>query len=109
MEALSFATTAAFSGSARVGQTPAANVSSGSVAPCGTGTHGIVACATAGDSAGGQDIALGTSSVTGASASGFRFRSPSARRLHWRSIPQKDGVTIEFASVAGHDEYSIPV
>ena len=35
--------------------------------------------------------------------------SPSARRLHWWSIPQKDGVTIEFASVAVHDEFSIPV
>jgi predicted RNA-binding protein with RPS1 domain len=35
--------------------------------------------------------------------------SPSARRLHWWSIPQKDGATIEFASVAVHDEFSIPV
>ncbi len=35
--------------------------------------------------------------------------SPSARRLHWWNIPQKDGATVEFASVAVHDEYSIPV
>ncbi len=34
--------------------------------------------------------------------------SPSARRLHWWNIPQKDGATIEFASVAVHDEFSIP-
>lgn len=35
--------------------------------------------------------------------------SPSARRLHWWSVSQKDGATIEFASVAVHDDYSIPV
>jgi predicted RNA-binding protein with RPS1 domain len=35
--------------------------------------------------------------------------SPSARRLHWWSIPQKDGATIEFAIVAVHDEFSIPI
>jgi predicted RNA-binding protein with RPS1 domain len=34
--------------------------------------------------------------------------SPSARRLHWWNIPQKDGATVEFASVAVHDEFSIP-
>jgi hypothetical protein len=34
--------------------------------------------------------------------------SPSARRLHWWSIPGPSGVTIEFASVAVHDEFSIP-
>lgn len=35
--------------------------------------------------------------------------SPSARRLHWWSIPQKDGETTEFASVVVHDEFSIPI
>lgn len=34
--------------------------------------------------------------------------TPSARRLHWWRIPHKEGATIEFASVAVHDEYSIP-
>lgn len=34
--------------------------------------------------------------------------TPSARRLHWWDIPRKDGRTIEFASVAVHDDYSIP-
>jgi hypothetical protein len=34
--------------------------------------------------------------------------SPSARRLHWWSIPAKAGTAIEFANVAVHDEYSIP-
>jgi len=34
--------------------------------------------------------------------------TPSARRLHWWSIPQKNGETIEFASVAVHDDFSIP-
>jgi len=32
-----------------------------------------------------------------------------ARRLHWWSIAQKDGATIEFASVAVHDEFTTPV
>lgn len=34
--------------------------------------------------------------------------TPSARRLHWWRIPHKEGAAIEFASVAVHDEYSIP-
>jgi predicted RNA-binding protein with RPS1 domain len=34
--------------------------------------------------------------------------SPSARRLHWWAIPGAEGITIEFASVAVHDEFSIP-
>jgi hypothetical protein len=34
--------------------------------------------------------------------------TPSARRLHWWSIPGLGGATIEFASVAVHDEFSIP-
>ncbi|MBK7645354.1 MAG: S1 RNA-binding domain-containing protein [Planctomycetes bacterium] len=32
----------------------------------------------------------------------------SARRLHWWDIPGADGRTIEFASVAVHDDFSIP-
>lgn len=32
----------------------------------------------------------------------------SARRLHWWEIPGKGGRTIEFASVAVHDDFSIP-
>jgi predicted RNA-binding protein with RPS1 domain len=35
--------------------------------------------------------------------------SPSARRLHWWVIPGSSGPTIEFANVAIHDEFSIPV
>jgi hypothetical protein len=34
--------------------------------------------------------------------------SPSARRLHWWVVPGAGGVTIEFASVAVHDDLSIP-
>lgn len=34
--------------------------------------------------------------------------SPGARRLHWWEIPGRDGRTIEFASVAHHDDMSIP-
>jgi predicted RNA-binding protein with RPS1 domain len=34
--------------------------------------------------------------------------TPSARRLHWWAIPQPGGVVIEFASVAVHDDYSMP-
>ena len=32
----------------------------------------------------------------------------SARRLHWWDVPGPDGRTIEFASVAIHDDFSIP-
>jgi hypothetical protein len=32
----------------------------------------------------------------------------SARRLHWWEIPGRNGKTIEFASVAVHDDFSIP-
>jgi predicted RNA-binding protein with RPS1 domain len=38
----------------------------------------------------------------------LQIGSPSARRLHWWNIPHPDGATIEFASVAVHDEFSIP-
>jgi|GEM_PF-2246505 len=34
--------------------------------------------------------------------------TPGARRLHWWEIPGRDGRTIEFASVAHHDDVSIP-
>lgn len=34
--------------------------------------------------------------------------APGARRLHWWEIPGRDGRTIEFASVAHHDDVSIP-
>jgi len=34
--------------------------------------------------------------------------TPGARRLHWWEIPGRDGRTIEFASVAHHDDTSIP-
>jgi predicted RNA-binding protein with RPS1 domain len=34
--------------------------------------------------------------------------TPSARRLHWWVVPHKQGETIEFASVATHDDFSIP-
>jgi hypothetical protein len=34
--------------------------------------------------------------------------TPSARRLHWWDVPGPDGRTIEFASVAVHDDFSIP-
>ncbi|HZJ71900.1 MAG TPA: hypothetical protein VFF36_13285, partial [Planctomycetota bacterium] len=33
--------------------------------------------------------------------------TPSARRLHWWAIPEADGA-IEFASVAVHDDFSMP-
>jgi predicted RNA-binding protein with RPS1 domain len=38
----------------------------------------------------------------------LQVNTPSARRLHWWSIPAPDGATIEFASVAVHDDFSIP-
>lgn len=34
--------------------------------------------------------------------------TPSARRLHWWDVSGRDGRTIEFASVAVHDDFSIP-
>jgi predicted RNA-binding protein with RPS1 domain len=34
--------------------------------------------------------------------------SPSARRLHWWSVPCQDGGTIEFALACVHDEFDIP-
>lgn len=34
--------------------------------------------------------------------------SPAARRLHWWDVPGESGRTIEFASVATHDDMSIP-
>jgi predicted RNA-binding protein with RPS1 domain len=34
--------------------------------------------------------------------------TPSARRLHWWDVPGRNGRTIEFASVAVHDDLSIP-
>ena len=34
--------------------------------------------------------------------------TPSARRLHWWKAPAEAGPAIELASVAVHDEYSIP-
>lgn len=34
--------------------------------------------------------------------------TPSARRLHWWRIPGEHGGAIEFASVAVHDDYSLP-
>ncbi len=38
----------------------------------------------------------------------LQIGTPSARRLHWWSIPGSDGATIEFASVAVHDDFGIP-
>jgi hypothetical protein len=38
----------------------------------------------------------------------LQVNTPSARRLHWWSVPDQDGATIEFASVAVHDAYGIP-
>jgi len=38
----------------------------------------------------------------------LQINTPSARRLHWWSIPGAEGATIEFASVAVHDDFSIP-
>ncbi|MCH9682373.1 MAG: S1 RNA-binding domain-containing protein [Deltaproteobacteria bacterium] len=38
----------------------------------------------------------------------LQIGTPSARRLHWWSIPGADGATIEFASVAVHDDFGIP-
>lgn len=38
----------------------------------------------------------------------LQVKTPSARRLHWWSIPGDAGATIEFASVGLHDEFSIP-
>ncbi|HEX9641176.1 MAG TPA: hypothetical protein VGB13_07670, partial [Candidatus Krumholzibacteria bacterium] len=38
----------------------------------------------------------------------LQVKTPSARRLHWWRIPGPDGATIEFASVAVHDDYDIP-
>jgi len=38
----------------------------------------------------------------------LQVKTPSARRLHWWSVPGDDGPTIEFAAVGLHDEFSIP-
>ena len=38
----------------------------------------------------------------------LQINTPSARRLHWWSIAGAEGATIEFASVAVHDDFSIP-
>lgn len=38
----------------------------------------------------------------------LQIKTPSARRMHWWSIPGKDGATIEFAKVGLHDDMSIP-
>ena len=38
----------------------------------------------------------------------LQVKTPSARRLHWWRIPGPDGATIEFASVAVHDDFDIP-
>jgi len=38
----------------------------------------------------------------------LQIKTPSARRLHWWRIPRPDGATIEFASVAVHDDVGIP-
>jgi len=38
----------------------------------------------------------------------LQIKSPSARRLHWWRIPGTGGATIEFASVAVHDDFGIP-
>lgn len=41
----------------------------------------------------------------------LQVKTPSARRLHWWSIPSKkgeDGATVEFACVGVHDQFAIP-
>jgi hypothetical protein len=38
----------------------------------------------------------------------LQVNTPSARRLHWWSVPGPDGATIEFASVDVHDSFGIP-
>lgn len=38
----------------------------------------------------------------------LQIKTPSARRLHWWRIPGDDGATVEFASVAVHDDFTIP-
>lgn len=38
----------------------------------------------------------------------LQIKTPSARRLHWWRIPGPEGATIEFASVAVHDDFDIP-
>jgi predicted RNA-binding protein with RPS1 domain len=38
----------------------------------------------------------------------LQVKTPSARRLHWWRIPGPHGATLEFASVAVHDDFDIP-
>jgi len=38
----------------------------------------------------------------------LQVKTPSARRMHWWRIPGPNGATIEFASVAVHDDFDIP-
>jgi hypothetical protein len=38
----------------------------------------------------------------------LQVNTPSARRLHWWSVPGPNGATIEFASVDVHDAFGIP-
>jgi hypothetical protein len=38
----------------------------------------------------------------------LQVNTPSARRLHWWSVPSPDGAMIEFASVDVHDAFGIP-
>ena len=82
---------------------------------------GQVACGRAKEIAGREVHALGISgpaTVTGqrirqrdaakAWRCALQVNSASARRLHWWHIPGEHGGTIEFASVAVHDVFSIP-
>jgi len=61
-----------------------------------------------GESGGGSRQRVRTRDGAKAWRCALQIKSPSARRLHWWRVPGPNGATIEFASVAVHDDFGIP-
>jgi len=61
-----------------------------------------------GESAGGSSQRTRKRDGAKAWRCALQIKTPSARRLHWWRIPGPDGGTLEFASVAVHDDFGIP-
>lgn len=61
-----------------------------------------------GESTGGSKQRTRTRDGAKAWRCALQIKTPSARRLHWWRIPGPEGATIEFASVAVHDDFGIP-
>ena len=60
------------------------------------------------EGAGGAAAVTRTSDNARAWRCSLQDNSPSARRLHWWSIPGAGGGAVEFACVVKHDDFSIP-